>query len=396
MLISYQKYGLPIVAEVCAAVAVALLVLKTALTPYVPSYLLGFSFVILGFGLLMGNKKGLKSDKTIVVYLLFLLSSMVSLILAASNGLNPRMLLLGWLLLLPLFVAYLLGMSLKLDFVLKSVAYISILPAILGVYQWIVRTPTPAIWVSSFETTIKTRAFGTFDNPNVFAMFLAISLVSTVVLFLKSKNKLWIALICLQSAAILASYSRSSLFAALAGIAIMVFAYRPKWLMYSPLGLLVLVVPTVRNRIMAAFSPSYINDAALDGRTWSVINGFRIFVQQPLFGTGPGSYGGKIAINYASPVYLMSPQLGYVALYYTDNQYIQILVQTGIVGMVLFLAFFALYLWGAFKYSDRFAKLAGLGVCVVFLICALFANVLEFGAIAVPAGLIMGSALGES
>ncbi len=392
----FFRLGIRYAAEAGAILAVFLIVYKSALISVLPEWLLGSAFVVLIVGLLFAQKDLLTVDKIDLWYLAFLVFSLISLIVAEISGLDGQMLILGWLLFLPFYLSYLLGKTLGVGLVLRIIAFLSVPSALLGIYQVVSGFDTPKTWVSSFETGIATRAFGTFENPNVFGMFMVIASIAAVVLFLKTKHKLYLAIGLLCSIAMVFSFSRTALIATAVSLLVLLLAYRPKWLLYSPAGLLIFLIPSVRNRLLAAFSPSYLADQVLDGRTWSIINGLHIFFQKPLFGTGPGSYGGQLASGYSSPVYNMGIQLGYVALYYTDNQYVELLVQTGLIGLCLFLAAFVSYIWLIFsKKETGLYWLAGLGVCITFLVCALFANVLEFGAIAIPTGLIMGSALSE-
>ena len=130
-----------------------------------------------------------------------------------------------------------------------------------------------------------------------------------------------------------------------------------------------------------------------------MINGLFIFKKYPFIGTGPGSYGGKLALNYTSPVYLEGIQNGYTALYYTDNQYLEILIQGGLLGIFSFGGFVIsalVSLVHKYKGNKDLMTLTGLAVFICFLTSGLFANVLEFGAIAVPMAIILGAELGET
>jgi putative inorganic carbon (HCO3(-)) transporter len=119
----------------------------------------------------------------------------------------------------------------------------------------------------------------------------------------------------------------------------------------------------------------------------------------PSSGRARGTYGGQIALNNTSPIYHLGLQNGYVALAFTDNQWLEILVQTGVVGVFAFLGFAISTTWDLIK---RFLQkrnpliLTGLATFFCFIICGFAANILEFSTIAVPVGIIIGSALNES
>jgi len=175
--------------------------------------------------------------------------------------------------------------------------------------------------------------------------------------------------------------------------------YNYKYVIYLPLLALGLLIPQVRNRLFLSVSQDYIFDSTLDGRIWAFQNGFYIFQKHPLLGTGPGSYGGKLALNYASPTYLEGVQSGYTALYFTDNQYLQILTQSGILGILAFAGFVvASFSFLIRKYIAKkdIMSLATVGIFACFLVSGLFANVLEFGAIAIVIGLLLGKEMSDN
>ena len=194
------------------------------------------------------------------------------------------------------------------------------------------------------------------------------------------------------------SFSRTAWLGCLLGIVVIVVLYNYKLIIYVPLTLLVLLIPKIKNRFLASFTNNYSVASSLDGRKWAITNGFYIFKQHLLLGSGPGSYGGKLAANYASPVYLEGIQKGYTALYYTDNQFLEILVQGGILGFLSFCGFvvaaFVNLMRQYFDKNDLFALFTA-GAFICFLFSGLFANVLEYGAIAVPMGLILGASFNE-
>jgi O-antigen ligase len=180
-----------------------------------------------------------------------------------------------------------------------------------------------------------------------------------------------------------------------AGLFVILVIRHSKLVLLSPLAAVALFIPQIWDRLSIIFTSTYWLDSSLDGRLWSLNNGFHIWAHYPIFGSGPGTYGGKLALNYASPVYLQGIQNGYVALYFTDNQWLQLLVQTGIVGVILF-ALFAVNVFvellRGYNKSNSWLSLGVAGAFVAFLVAGFFGNVLEFGAIAVPMGVMIGIA----
>ena len=65
-----------------------------------------------------------------------------------------------------------------------------------------------------------------------------------------------------------------------------------------------------------------------------------IFKDHPIIGTGFDTFGDSATLSYPSPIY-DKYHIGDGIHVYSDNQYIQVIAQTGIIGVVLF-AFFLL------------------------------------------------------
>jgi O-antigen ligase len=189
------------------------------------------------------------------------------------------------------------------------------------------------------------------------------------------------------------TFSRSAWLGLFIGVAAALLIKNWRFVLLAPLGLLALIIPGIRQRLFVSVSQEYLVDAALDGRTWSFNNAIEIFKTSPILGTGPGSYGGQTAIYYDSPIYLRGMQGGYIALPYTDNQWAQILVQVGLVGIICVCGFFISHLVNNLKYyklSGSYLSLGIIAVTIAVIVNGFFANIWEFGAISVVSGAYLG------
>lgn len=78
------------------------------------------------------------------------------------------------------------------------------------------------------------------------------------------------------------------------------------------------------------------------GRFYYINKGFEIFKEYPIAGSGFGSFGGSATLSYGSPIYdhygIRSDIYG-GKFFYSDNQYIHVITETGVIGVVLFAAF---------------------------------------------------------
>lgn len=121
------------------------------------------------------------------------------------------------------------------------------------------------------------------------------------------------------------------------------------------------------------FNDKIVEESSTDGRIYNIKKGFEIFKDYKLTGTGFGTYGSAGSLMKESK---LVEKYDLVEDLYSDNEYIVILVETGIIGSLLFVAFVAAIFW---KYHKDFYKLA---FCVVFAGLGMFYNVLEVQALA--------------
>lgn len=242
----------------------------------------------------------------------------------------------------------------------------------------------------SYLETAGTRIDSFVANPNIFGFILVLLCLMLWQYIVEKKNKRWVLGYLPLSVLLFLTGSRTA-WLALGVVLLIVVIYRNwHYLLLAPLLLLGILVPRVRERIAIVFSRNYLFDSSIDGRLWSLKNALHIWSQN-IFGTGPGTYGGRIAQMKASPVYLQSIQNGYTALYTTDNQWLAVLVQTGILGILSFIGLFIGMLVALFK--DR--KVFGIALIASFVVMMTFSNALEFGAVVVPVGLLLGKNLAE-
>jgi O-antigen ligase len=251
----------------------------------------------------------------------------------------------------------------------------------------------------SYLETAGIRIGSFIENPNIFGFILVILAISIWSfghaqdlrhLAITKKNKNFLVTEIPVIVLLFMTGSRTAWLAlVLAGIVLTVH-HNWRYILIAPISLLALLIPRVRERILIVFSPEYALDSSIDGRIWALRNAIHVW-QQNIFGTGPGSYGGRTAQIKASPVYLQSMQNGYTAIHTTDNQWLAILVQAGLLGMVSFVG-------SLFSLAVRLVKnkkSIGLALLLAFLVMMMFSNALEFGSVVVPTGLLLGKTLEE-
>lgn len=93
---------------------------------------------------------------------------------------------------------------------------------------------------------------------------------------------------------------------------------------------------TIVDRFEELFSGTTLNNSKIDGRIYNILLGLNIFADYPVIGTGFGTFGGagsRIAGSYLQEKY------GFDKEFYTDNEYIKVLVEVGVVGTIIYCLF---------------------------------------------------------
>ncbi|MFP3919016.1 O-antigen ligase family protein [Lysinibacillus telephonicus] len=140
------------------------------------------------------------------------------------------------------------------------------------------------------------------------------------------------------------------------GIAAIIFVYAPVNLTLIIMQSIGIENPEGREVTVGGFKSRF--DATFDsenlelmnesGRFFYIKKGFEVFADYPVTGTGFGTFGGSATLSYDSPIYekyeIRSDIYG-GKNFYSDNQYIQIIAETGAIGVILFAGFLLTMLW---------------------------------------------------
>jgi O-antigen ligase len=243
----------------------------------------------------------------------------------------------------------------------------------------------PKAWEQwNLSSVNEMRVYGLTANPNVLGTYLSICLFAALYAWQSwEKYKPWlITSSILMAGALFLTFSRGSILAF--GIAFILYILMTrKWrlarnlLITAAVGLIVLYYPanmardtiaaqteehssqtdedkeaadkkanqteertgtssTFSKRFKEMFSDEIIQKSTEWGRLYVVFKGLEIYTGHPVIGTGFGTFGDSATISYGTPIkeeYKLPDHM------YSDNQYIQLLVQTGTIGTVFVLAF---------------------------------------------------------
>ena len=105
-----------------------------------------------------------------------------------------------------------------------------------------------------------------------------------------------------------------------------------------------------------------------NGRIFVIKKGLQIFADHPVFGTGFGTYG-SAGSRMVTPELYSEYELSHDL--YADNEYIKVIVETGVLG-VLFYAVFVLSL-----FKSCFKDIYKMIVFIVFMFIGMFYNIFE-------------------
>ena len=238
----------------------------------------------------------------------------------------------------------------------------------------------PESWVNMpISETNRMRIYGLIGNPNVLAVYLAIAFILTLYLkTITTKYRYWLyAASIIIFGVFLLTYSRGTLISFSIGMVVYLLLSK-NWKIIKTLAIsIVLCLPLIyypvvvmtdyvegqkysdsqtnpeleekketkpttekkddfSKRITEAFDKETIQKSTEWGRLYVVKLGLEIFMDYPIIGTGFGTYGDSASLNYPSPIY---EKYRITTDIYTDNQYIQVITQTGTLGVISFAVF---------------------------------------------------------
>ncbi|QOT01321.1 O-antigen ligase family protein [Brevibacterium sp. JNUCC-42] len=232
---------------------------------------------------------------------------------------------------------YLIESKEQMQSFLKAFTLVGLFVALIGVMQVVLGVEVNSSWTGENES-MKRRAFSIVTSPNVLGSYMIFTIPIAISLFLqgitKKQKLLWgltslIMLVCL-----IATGSRGAWFALLAVFVIgSIFVNRKVFLSIVAVsiigGVVLLAVPEttpvigkVQNRITTLFTEDYWEKSSQSGRVARWTNAYHRMRLEPLFGAGPGHWGGAVASRYFGTIY-------------TDSYMFKTLAETGIIGLTL-------------------------------------------------------------
>lgn len=289
--------------------------------------------------------------------------SVVAVLSALVNGVPPHIALIGIVFTIDaaalFFLPRLVGFSPRQAMVaVGAIGSIVLVAAILAIGQGLLSPRLLGMVPVRGRYGEEMRLASLFGDPNVFGAFL-ITAVPFAVLGaarLPDRRLRWLAgaIAFVLLLALWLSFSRGAWIALVLGVGVMLAVIDRRALL---IGLVLAVasfgtaVVMPRNLLVPQSPRPNIVDSTVDRvgeigiggdlRTLFVINALPIIRDHPVLGVGPGRYGGAVAHNFGTPIYAeydTVPLFWNPAQRTVDNFWLHLLVETGFVGALAFVA----------------------------------------------------------
>lgn len=127
---------------------------------------------------------------------------------------------------------------------------------------------------------------------------------------------------------------------------------------------------TIIDRIKETTSGTTAANSKINGRLYIIKKGLVIFKDYPIIGTGFGTFGSAASRMITPDIY---SKYDLNTSFYSDNEYIKIIVETGIIGTIIFGLFILSLLYEFFKAKSNYK----LFMFFVFLFIGMFYNIFE-------------------
>ncbi len=209
---------------------------------------------------------------------------------------------------------------------------IAFLFALHGIYQFVVGAEIPAEWTDQAETSVRTRVFSVFSNPNIMGAYMLLFAPMAIGAAYATDDAatkvfFWFCGICMCLACLFTMSRGAWLALAVAAVLFALIIDRKLFALMLVGGIAACFLPFVRSRIGYLFTPEFAESNARGGRAkrWETALGYLDDYGRWPTGLGYGIFGGAVSMQNQ-----INPALDYM---YVDNYYVKTLVENGIIGL---------------------------------------------------------------
>lgn len=236
----------------------------------------------------------------------------------------------------------------------KLMIAIATVLALHGIYQFIIGVEIPSNWTDAAETSVRTRVFSIFSNPNTMGAYMILFAPMTIGMAYAeddpaTKVFYWFCGLCMCVACLFTMSRGAWLALAIAAVIFALIIDRKLVVIMLIGGILACFLPFVRSRIGYLFTQEFVASNARGGRSarWSRAFTYLTNYKAWDMGLGYGMYGGAVAMQNQ-----INKGLQYV---YVDNYYVKTLAENGIIGLSALSTALAGLLWNGARACGKTA-----------------------------------------
>lgn len=238
------------------------------------------------------------------------------------------------------------------DMMYRTMVFFGTVFAIHGIYQYIIGVPIPSNWTDQAETSVRTRVFSVFSNPNIMGAYMTLFAPLAIGQAYASESAAkkvlyWFCGLCMCGACLFTMSRGAWLGLAVAAIFFVLIIDRRLFLFILIGGIIACFLPFVQSRISYLFTANFqeSNNRAGRAKRWSTALRYVEHDNAWAGGLGYGIYGGAVAVQNK-----INQNYEYM---YVDNYYVKILAENGIIGLSAFLFSMLGLTWNGFKAITR-------------------------------------------
>ncbi|WP_336838264.1 O-antigen ligase family protein [Sphingobacterium siyangense] len=261
--------------------------------------------------------------------------------------------------------------------IIQGIVSLAAIHGIVGLFQWIALLP-------QYDNSQKIA--GLFCNPALFGCFMAIGACLSINIILETRSRsvkyFNLSLFIIIVAGLVVSCSRTAWIAAFIPSTLIILSQYFKGKLDVRNALLLVTV-----LLIATIGVSFLykmNTASIEGRMliWKI--GWSMFKDHPVFGMGYGKFYTEYG-NYQADYFLSVTRPEEEILtasmnYYTFNEPLNLFIEEGIIGGLLFMILIGYSIFRALRFNDKkykSVKVAMLSIMAVLIISGLFSYPLQ-------------------
>ena len=233
----------------------------------------------------------------------------------------------------------------KLEQMIRVMIFAAVAVCFYGLFQFVFRTGYQSqAWVdSSMFGGISFRMVSTFENPNMLAQYLLLTIPLAGAMLIndfgeKKKRWLWLGCCAVMCLCMILTFSRGGWLALLVAGVVFLVMVNPRLLVLAPFALILLYFVLPDTIIQRFTSIGNLADHSTSYRVSIWIGSLRMLADYWLCGIGPGD----VAFNTVYPTYSYDE----ITTPHTHNLFLQLTSDAGICALVVF----CVILWCFFRY----------------------------------------------